>query len=46
MDILFDLLLMLGGFSAVYGLLGLLAGIAEKTDLLRCWIRRVLVEGG
>ena len=45
MDALFDLLLLIGAMSVLYCALGLLAGIAERSDLLRQWVRRVLVGG-
>ena len=44
MDALFDLLLLLGAISLMYVTLGVLAGIAERSDMLRQWLRRVLVS--
>jgi len=43
MDALFDLLLLLGAISLSYSALGVLAEIAERSDPLRQWLRRVLV---
>ena len=43
MDALFDLLLLIGTISLIYGVLGVLAGIAERSDSLRQWLRRKMV---
>ena len=43
MDALFDLLLLFGVISLIYGTLGVLAGIAERSDPLRQWLQRMLV---
>jgi len=44
MNALFDLLLLLGAISLIYGVLGVLAGIAERSDPLRHRLWRMMVH--
>jgi hypothetical protein len=45
MDALFDLLLLLGGISVLYSVLGLVAGIAERSIPIQKWVWRLLAGG-
>ena len=40
MDALFDMLLIFGVLSVLFGVLGICAGVAEKGALLWDWMRR------
>jgi len=45
MDALFDLLLLIAAMSILYGAMGILAGIADKSYPIRRWVWRVVTGG-